>query len=101
MITQDEIDKIQNLKARRYSQSRVAEKLDISISTVARYWDQGEKLKGGSLSPKKFDLDNLFRMAKCVNCGLVYPNPKFLRSWTCPGCNMVMEWKSCWYKRPS
>ena len=101
MITQDEIDEIQNLKARRYSQSRVAEKLAISISTVARYWDQGKKLKGGGLSPKKFDLDDLFYIYKCGNCGLVYPNPKFLYSWTCPGCKKEVHWKSCWYKRPS
>lgn len=101
MITQDEIDKIQNLRARRYSQSRVAEKLGISISTVARYWDQGQKLTAGKLTPKKFGLDDLFYMGKCGNCGLVYPNPKFLYSWNCPGCNKEMRWKSCWYKRLS
>jgi hypothetical protein len=101
MITQDQIDEIQHLKARRYSQSRVAEKLAISVSTVARYWDQRKKLKNGRLTPKKFDLDDLFLIGKCGSCGLVYPKPKFLYSWTCPGCNVVVKWKSCWYKRRS
>ena len=41
MITQDEIDKIQNLKARRYSQSRVAEKLAISIMGGDDWWGWG------------------------------------------------------------
>lgn len=98
MITQDEIDKIQELKARRYSQSRVAEKLNISISTVSRHWHQGKKLKGSRLTTKKFGFDDLFHIGKCVNCGLVYPNPKFLRSWNCPGCNKVVYWETCWYK---
>jgi transcriptional regulator with XRE-family HTH domain len=32
------IDKIQKLKARRYTQEKVAEQLGLSRSTVARYW---------------------------------------------------------------
>ena len=98
MITQDEIDKVKKLKAKRYSQSRVAKELGISISTVARYWHSGEKLSGGKLTPKQYNLGALFYIGRCRNCSLVYPMPKFLYSWNCPGCNEPVQWKSCWYK---
>jgi transcriptional regulator with XRE-family HTH domain len=88
MISQDDINKIRDLKSRRYSQGKVAQELGVSRSTVARYWgDSGKRLK----------LENLFQMGECRNCGLIYPKPKFLASWTCPLCKNVYSWKKCWY----
>jgi hypothetical protein len=98
MITQDQIDKIQKLKAKRYSQSKVAKELHLSRSTVARYWEVEKKTVGGKSTSKKFGLDDLFFVSKCGSCGLIYPKPKFLPSWNCPGCKKVVHWKVCWYK---
>ena len=97
MITQDVIGKIQKLKARRYSQGKVAEKLEISRSTVARYWKGEKKLSGGKAASKKLGLDDLFVVEKCPHCGLSYPKPKFIAAWYCPGCKKPTVWPKCWY----
>jgi hypothetical protein len=98
MITQDDIDRIQEMRARRYSQPRVARELKISVSTVARYWKPGKELRGSGPTPKKYGFGDLFSVGKCPSCGLVYPNPKFLYSWNCPGCKKSVHWPSCQYK---
>jgi hypothetical protein len=72
--------------------------LGISRSTVARYWDGEKKTVGGKPTSKKFGLDDLFLVGKCNTCGLIYPMPKFLPFWNCPGCKKHLQWKKCWYK---
>ncbi len=99
MITHDTIDKIQKLKARRYSQDKVAKELKISRSTVARYWSVEKEPSGGRVAPKKLGLDDVFLLGKCPLCGLFYPKPKFMPVWSCPGCKKQTSWKDCWYSR--
>ncbi len=97
MITRDVIEKIQKLKERRYSQTKVAQELGISKSTVARYW-HGEKQSTGSKAvPKRLGIDDVFVFTKCIHCGLAYPSPKFMPAWLCPGCKKQNSWKACWY----
>ena len=92
MITQDQIDQIQKLKAKRYSNKKIAEKLKISTSTVARYLPSEKKTISSKLSTKKFGLDDLFLLGKCKDCGLIYPKPKFLPLWNCPACKTPSHW---------
>ncbi len=99
MITQDQIDQIQKLKSKRYSQAKVAQKLSISRSTVARYWPSKKESITSRLTSKKFGLDDLFRVEKCKGCGLIYPKPKFLPLWKCPGCKKDSGWNICWYEK--
>jgi transcriptional regulator with XRE-family HTH domain len=86
MISKDERAKIQELKSRGYSQSRVAQALKISRSTVARNW-----------SSKKLTFDNLYLVSRCDTCGTVYPKPKFLTKWQCPYCKTSFHWKTPWF----
>lgn len=86
MITQDDIKKIQDLRARGYSQSKIAQKLNISRATVARHWGN-----------KKLVLDDLFLVSACPKCGAVYPKPKFMPKWECAFCKEKFEWKKHWF----
>jgi predicted DNA-binding protein (UPF0251 family) len=86
MITKDEIKKIRELKARGYSQEKVAKEMKISRSTVQRHW-RGRKLK----------LEDLFIYAKCVHCKSPYPHPKFLSGWECPACRKPYTWYVPWF----
>ena len=103
MITQDMIDEIQQLKERRYNQKAVAEKLNISKSTVARYWDRKGELSGNKSATEKHDfyqvLFDLFYFSECESCGTVYPQPKFMPYWQCPGCKKQNSWPKCWYPK--
>ncbi len=82
MITKDQINRIEELKARGYSQSKIAEKLKMSRSTVQRHW-RGKKLK----------LEDLFQIGRCHSCRAPIPKPKFLHSWTCPACKKPLKWE--------
>ena len=86
MITKDDISKIQELKARGYSQARVAQKLSISRATVQRYW-----------GAKRFTFDALFLMGACPGCRTIYPQPKFLPEWKCPFCKKDFQWVNPWF----
>jgi transcriptional regulator with XRE-family HTH domain len=86
MITKDDITRIQNLKAKDYSQTKVAQELNISRSTVARYW-------GG----RKLSLNDLYLVSPCSACGTVYPKPKFLANWKCPYCKKDFYWPNPWF----
>ncbi len=99
MYNQDVIDKVLELKKRRYSQGKVAKELAISRSTVARYWHLDEKAAEGKEPPKQPGYDLFFKISKCRFCGLVYPKPKFLPSWPCPRCKKRDTWPGCWYEK--
>jgi hypothetical protein len=87
MITTDEEQKIKELKARGYSQSKIAKELNISRSTVARHW-------GG----RKLILSDLFAVGPCRRCKTVYPMPKFLPSFHCPYCKEEFFWWKLWFR---
>ncbi len=97
MITRDTMDKIQELKERRYSQEKVAKKLNISRSTVRRYW-KGEK---GTAADKplldRLGLGYFFALKECPHCHTIYPAPKFSPIFSCPGCNKKASWPRCYY----
>ncbi len=101
MITLDTINEIKRLKERRYSQAKVAKQLNISKSTVARYW--GEKKDSvAKAGLKRVGFEDVFRIGKCDSCGLTYPKPKFMPAWQCPNCNKPDAWSGCWYpQKPS
>jgi hypothetical protein len=86
VITKDDITKIHGLKARGYSQTKVAQKINISRSTVARYW-------GG----KKLNFNDLYLVSPCSGCGTAYPKPKFLPNWKCPYCKKDFYWVNSWF----
>ncbi len=79
------------------SQTKVAERLHISRSTVAKYWQSEKKSITSKLTSRKFGLYDLFYVGKCTGFGLIYPKPKFLPLWNCPGCKKDSGWKICWY----
>ena len=87
MITKDDIKKIQELRARGYSQSKIAQKLNISRATVARHWGH-----------KKLTLDDLFLVSACSICQTVSPKPKFQHSFRCPYCKKGFSWRTPWFK---
>ncbi len=97
MITRDTIDEIQRLKERRYTQDRVAKELKISRSTVARYWSGGKELSRGKTAPRKWGFEDVFVIRECPDCGLIYPCPKFMPVWFCPGCKRQNRWENCCY----
>ena len=100
MISDDQVEEIQRLKARRFSQHRIARDLKISRSTVARHWDGRNKPPTDKPAPRKLDFDDLFLLAECSNCHIVYPNPKFMPAWSCPGCRKQNSWQQrCWYTK--
>jgi predicted Zn-ribbon and HTH transcriptional regulator len=83
MITKDQEEKINQLKARGYSQFKVATELNISRATVARHW-------GGE---RKLSINDLFIVSSCSRCGTVFPKPKFLPTFKCPYCKAEFEWR--------
>lgn len=86
MVTKDELEKIKALKDRGYSQGKIATTLKISRSTVARHWGR-----------KRLTFDDLFSLAKCNQCGTLYPKPKFIHSWNCPYCGRFFTWNTKWF----
>lgn len=61
MLTENDIDRIQRLKARGYAQARVARELGISRNTVRKYWDhstRGEEDREGIIGTVSNDLLN-------------------------------------------
>jgi predicted Zn-ribbon and HTH transcriptional regulator len=86
MLTQDDINKIQKLKERGYSQAKIASKLGISRSTVVRYW-----------GIKRLRFSDLFQLGPCPDCGTIYPKPKFMPNWKCPYCKKEYIWKNPWF----
>ena len=86
MISKDDIAKIQALKAKRYSQAKVAKELNISRSSIQRYW-----------GPKRLTFDVLFLVSPCKECKTIYPHPKFLPQWKCPFCKKDFEWVNPWF----
>ncbi len=93
MLTEDHIQKIQNLKERGYAKARVAKTLNLSRGTVSKYWGgRGERV---SLAALKDRFDECFQWTTCSNqkCGLMYWAPKFLPTWDCPGCRSRRGWR--------
>jgi len=90
MITQNDIEKIRELKEKGYSQQKVANELKLSRSTVARHWSNTKTLE--------LTLNDLFAVAKCSGCETIYPTPRFLPEWKCPYCKAEFYWKEPQFK---
>ncbi len=91
MLTDDEVKKIQVLKERGYSETKVAKTLGLARGTVAKYWgSSGERV---SLADLKRRVDECFKWETCEECGLMYWAPKFLPTWHCPGCKTSYSWR--------
>lgn len=87
VLTKDDIEKIGELKKKGYSQSKTAQALKVSRSTVLKYWG-GYKLR----------FDDVFSVGSCPACGTVYPRPKFQYKFTCPYCRKEFLWKDPCFK---
>jgi hypothetical protein len=87
MITSDDLEKIQVLKAKGYSQNKIAKELTISRATVARNWGQ-----------KKLTIADLFSVGACSSCGTIHPRAKYQPTFQCPYCKKIFTWREPWYK---
>ncbi len=98
MLTDDDVSKIQALKAKGYSKAKVAKTMGLARGTVAKYW--GRKEERVSLADLKARLDECFQWWTCPNpdCRLMYPAPRFLPEWSCPGCRKTYVWKEPQFK---
>ena len=91
MLTEDDIQQIQELKGRGYAKARVAKTLSLSRATVSKYWGgRGERV---SLTELKEWFEECFTWATCGNCGVMAWAPKFLPEWKCPGCRSLRCWR--------
>ena len=99
MISQDTIQKIQRLKARRFTQENVAQQLGLSRSTVARHWGGRKGISvEEEVSTVMAALKYYFEIGKCPDCGITYPRPKFLPEFKCPKCKTTWVWEKCFYE---
>ena len=98
MLTDDDVSKIQALKAKGYSKARVAKTMGLARGTVAKYW--GARGESVSLGDQKKRFDECFLWWTCPDpqCRLMYWAPRFLPRWECPGCRKTYTWKEPQFK---
>ncbi len=98
MLTDDDVAKIQALKAKGYSKAKVAKAQGLSRGTVAKYWGgRGDRL---SLADLKKRLDECFVWRTCPDpaCRLMHWAPRFLPVFNCPGCRNTYSWRQPQFK---
>ncbi len=98
MLTQDDVKKIQALKERAYSKAKVAKTMGLARGTVAKYWGgRGERV---SLTDLKKRFDECFAWRTCSDpaCRLMHWAPRFLPTFSCPGCRQSFSWTQPHFK---
>ena len=98
MLTDDDVAKIQALKAKAYSKARVAKTLGLARGTVAKYWGaRGERVSLGDLK-RRFDECFVWRTCPDPACRVMHWAPRFLPAFACPGCRKTFFWKEPHFK---
>jgi hypothetical protein len=96
MLTDDDVAKIQTLKAKGYSKAKVANTMGLARGTVAKYWGaRGERV---SLADLKKRFDECFAWWTCPDCRLMYWAPRFMPALECPECRSAHHWKGPQFK---